>query len=474
MCSERFYRVEPSMQMTKPQFITAMRRCFGDSILKTEASFGKLFESFDFDRTGTIDWRAMLYMLLILMQADMTYADHLKWTFCLYSSEGILDLLTPSPLSLGTVKKFICVPVLPVQKKTIHDLLDTCWSQLAEKHEEVKELTKESMGAGLPGGADRILVSYTHFQQLLTDTQLAVYCQQYDKPWTFVMEEEFFHPILCTYLRALRKAFRDERECERFLLFKKLRVKKYAFVNWIAYIGRRNLIRWRFSSWYLNWKLGFQSRAFDHWKKCTLEDCFGGHMQRCVRGLLGRTRKNLTQRLVQLATLAQAGGRQAMTRMHYKQASARNNWAATMIQKLYRGRLGRIRVNGIVISYCDTGRRLMKRDGDNWQYNRENRAVWRITMCYRKHALKRRIQGRLDMKERIEAMARSMDATVNQAKIKKEVYRQNLSKFYADRKATYDAKLMSDAQSKEERNKLIARRRQKKDQGKKEVNINDI
>ena len=116
----------------------------------------------------------------------------------------------------------------------------------------------------------------------------------------------------------------------------------------------------------------------------------------------------------------------------------------------------------------------MKRDGDNWQYNRENRAVWRITMCYRKHALKRRIQGRLDMKERIEAMARSMDATVNQAKIKKEVYRQNLSKFYADRKATYDAKLMSDAQSKEERNKLIARRRQKKDQGKKEVNINDI
>ena len=33
---------------------------------------------------------------------------------------------------------------------------------------------------------------------------------------------------------------------------------------------------------------------------------------------------------------------------------------------------------------------------------------------------------------------------------------------------------MSDAQSKEERNKLIARRRQKKDQGKKEVNINDI
>ena len=85
--TERFYRVEPSLLMTKPQFITAMRRCFGDEILESENSFGKLFESFDFECKGKVDWRALLYMLMILLQADMTYLEHLKHAFCLYASQ---------------------------------------------------------------------------------------------------------------------------------------------------------------------------------------------------------------------------------------------------------------------------------------------------------------------------------------------------------------------------------------------------
>jgi hypothetical protein len=125
------------MLMTKPQFITAMRRCFGDGILKTESSFGKLFESFDFENRGQIDWRAVLYMLLILMQADMSYTDHLKWAFSIYSSEGMLDINKPSPLSLGTIKDFICVPLIPIQRKFMREMLDNCWLQLAATNPEV-------------------------------------------------------------------------------------------------------------------------------------------------------------------------------------------------------------------------------------------------------------------------------------------------------------------------------------------------
>jgi Ca2+-binding EF-hand superfamily protein len=54
--------------MTKAQLTTALRRSFGDSVIKSDGAITKLFSSFDFKRTDEMDWRAFLYMLSILMQ----------------------------------------------------------------------------------------------------------------------------------------------------------------------------------------------------------------------------------------------------------------------------------------------------------------------------------------------------------------------------------------------------------------------
>lgn len=54
--------------MSKAQLTTALRRSFGDTVIKSESAIGKLFDSFDFNRTDEMDWRAFLYMLSILMQ----------------------------------------------------------------------------------------------------------------------------------------------------------------------------------------------------------------------------------------------------------------------------------------------------------------------------------------------------------------------------------------------------------------------
>lgn len=54
--------------MSKAQLTTALRRSFGDTVIKSESAIGKLFDSFDFNRTDEMDWRAFLYMLSMLMQ----------------------------------------------------------------------------------------------------------------------------------------------------------------------------------------------------------------------------------------------------------------------------------------------------------------------------------------------------------------------------------------------------------------------
>lgn len=65
---ERFFRLEPGRYMTHAQLTTALRRSFGDSVIKSDGAIGKLFESFDINRTDEMDWRAFLYMLAMLMQ----------------------------------------------------------------------------------------------------------------------------------------------------------------------------------------------------------------------------------------------------------------------------------------------------------------------------------------------------------------------------------------------------------------------
>ena len=250
---------------------------------------------------------------------------------------------------------------------------------------------------------------------------------------------------------------------------KKQRQQHYSMQNWVAYMGRRNLVRWRLTQWYMRWKLRSEASAFDRWKKCTLEDCFGKHMQRCMRGYLGRARRELTARLAHRATFVQAGVRQTLTRLRYKQQSARNHWAARMVQKAWRGRMGRIRTSGIISSHVDTGRRMMLKRLEQWTLSRQDKAAWRIHVCYRKHLFKKRVARRVWVKQHIDDLGRSMEATVNQAKIKKEVYRQNLAKFYSDRKSEYDSSLMLEKQTKAEKAKILAKRRKKMDVIKKET-----
>ena len=435
---ERFYRVEPSLMMTKPQFITAMRRCFGDEVLESENSFGKLFESFDFETKGKVDWRALLYMLMILLQADMTYVEHLKQAYCLYASQGMMDVKSPDRISLGTIKEFMCVPLLHAVHKDVREMIDECWLELSEQDHDIREMIDECERSFLPGGMDSLMVSYTQFQRLLTETGFAPLCQTYDRPWTFIMEEENFHPILLSYLKGIRKLFRDERECDHFIKSKNKRAMRFAYKSWREFVGRRNLVRWRFTVWYMKWKLRAMNKGFEKWKKQILEDRFGMNLQRGARGFLGRSRRDVTVSLIRKATTTQSSARMLLARGNYARTVGRIAWAAITIQKIYRGYRGRLRTRSILDAYLDRESKLMARERIRWIEWRTNRAVLRIQMCYRTHKLYRRLVKRQELRTRVEEYQRAMDATTLAATVKTKVYRQQLEKFYADRKNDYD------------------------------------
>jgi hypothetical protein len=148
--------VEPARYMSKSQLTTALRRSFGNDVIASESSIGRLFDSFDFYRADQMDWRAFLYMLTMLMQPYYLFdvlnklvecllvfhllnchdgvllvekglceydalrlvlilffpSPLLRWAYAIYSSVGSLDLQCTDRLSLGMLKDMLCVPVL--------------------------------------------------------------------------------------------------------------------------------------------------------------------------------------------------------------------------------------------------------------------------------------------------------------------------------------------------------------------------
>ena len=150
---ERFFRIQPKKYMTKPQFMTALRRSFGDQVVKDTAAMNKLYDSFDLRRVDEMDWRQFLYLLTMVMQPILPCEQHLRFAFALYASSGdhhtycalsilrlprltscpcsallspagMLDLEVTTRLDLGTIKDMMCAPVLIALRGEVRTALD--------------------------------------------------------------------------------------------------------------------------------------------------------------------------------------------------------------------------------------------------------------------------------------------------------------------------------------------------------------
>jgi hypothetical protein len=59
-----------------------------------------------------MDWRSFLFLLVIVMQPEMSCKDHLRQGYALYCSQGSFDAECTSRISLKMMKDILCAPVL--------------------------------------------------------------------------------------------------------------------------------------------------------------------------------------------------------------------------------------------------------------------------------------------------------------------------------------------------------------------------
>ena len=134
---ERFFRVQPKKYITQSQFLLVMRKVFGNTYnMKIEKKLVILYMTFDMNDSDEMDWRAFLFLLVILMQVIKPCLEHLTLAYALFSSVGVLDYACNEPLKLSQVKDMIQAPVVLSNRPAVLQCIDDAWFQLVRTNME--------------------------------------------------------------------------------------------------------------------------------------------------------------------------------------------------------------------------------------------------------------------------------------------------------------------------------------------------
>jgi hypothetical protein len=196
----------------------------------------------------------------------------------------------------------------------------------------------------------------------------------------------------------------------------------------------------------------------DHWKKVSLEHAHCLTIQRYIRGFLGRCRKRFIQRIHKKVLRIQSHSRQYMIKLKVNSYKSRLFWAASTIQRLYRGRKQRKMIGTMIEAYYDTRKRQLEKEKEQWNLSRLVRASIAIQMTIRRFLRRRRTMKHFQQIELQREIEDQMKESFEESKVKEEVYKQELTQWYIRRKEEHDELVMNEKQTAKERKKILDRK----------------
>ena len=459
---ERFYKVEPARYMSKPQFLTGMRRAFGDDLVKSHKALSKLYDSFDPDHVGEMDWRAFLFLLTMFMQPHDTCFTHLRWAFAIYSSIGSLDFEEcPEKMSIGEIKDMIVVPTVMRFRKDIKKLVEDSWLELSSQDLEAESITT----AHGDNAIDKIKISYKLFEKLFKNTNLKflmevvrTFGSKDSRPWQYRIETDFYHQSLTLVMKKIRREIRNDNEADIFIANVAIRVLQFHFGCIVSYVARRVKVRKMILLCSVRWRNENVASFFDKWRYAVLVNSIVKQMQRIVRGFNARRRGKLIKRIQNRVVKVQAGVRQIRKRIVFSEYNKKRVWAAKVIQKIVRGRSARRKVSSRIEAMFDVGVRIVDKKRKKFYEARRVKAAWKLQMLCRRFRLRCRVIERINNRLRLEALATKMDQDKEKHRIEKELYKKTVEEWFVKRKEEFDLTVMIEGASSEGRKKVMAYR----------------
>jgi hypothetical protein len=463
---ERFFKTEPMQYMSEPQFVSAMKKVFGDEVIKKkEREMRDLYESFDARRLGKMVWRSFMCLIVIVMLPGQPFSKYVEYSFVLYASSGSFDLDCRDKVPLSAIKEIFCIPVKLVYRNEVQAIVAHAWAQFSVEDFDAARAVQNYQGTDPEG----VKISLPLLRRMMAKTILADYVRMGTpfgkrdlRPWTYRFEDLYYHEVIPPLLKKVRREFRNEAECIKFIAMAAKRALRSPFHTWRKMVTVRARTRILFIDCSIRWKNIQCADFFDKWRKNTMEEMASVHMERICRGFIARKRKVFIRQLNRRVVRLQAQVRQVSKRVIFRGIFMRKQWAAVHIQRMARGHQARRRVMGILEAKVDTELRIIKKKRAQFQKERTDRSVLIIQRNWKTFVRSRIALAKVEKAFEAQKVGKVMEKVLNEGIVQRDLFKEQLKQWYDKRREEYFKFRLDNNSTNEAKRRIVAHRNHKK------------
>ncbi|CAM9757457.1 unnamed protein product, partial [Ascophyllum nodosum] len=468
---ETIFRAEPQEHISQSTFLTVMRRVFGFHIAPLTGkvdhlalrTLSEVYKAFDVDKVGKVNWRCVLFMLKVAMNAQETVEEHLRWAIALYSSAGSFDPSCEEPVYMNDFKSLVYTMIRLDRVYDLDTVFDAGWKGVTAEGKVARRLAEASETDSIGERSKRPLKINIRLLKLMLQQQPlkglfrpAKHFGLRDRgTWTYAIEEEYFDPLLLALVKKMRRDHRNDTATIIFQNNAHRRTFQIALASWQRLVRRRKrcarlmmVISGRFFC--CN-----SSSAFFVLKRRAIACKACETIQRMYRGYLGRMIAAFLRDFTAKVVKAQAAFRGYKRRKEFLTWMYKKHLAATSVQRIVRGAFGRKRARCILEEYYDREMAVVDAEVERLEHKK-----WHDTVVKVQRRWKTRKACRVG--DAISEIVAEMKQLQHRETREVDVYKYELSAWFKQQRDEQELSRILDDHSAKEKIKIVSYRHREK------------
>lgn len=496
---EELHRSNPERFVSKSRFMVIMRRVFGFELAPVRGAVDadvkelieNVYDAFDERGNDKMEWRGILLMLHVVLKPWLPPVAHFSWGFAMVGSEGSFDPTCSEPFDarLASLKHMLFTLGHVKSRPMLTRMVDDTWAELCRVDKRAAALTRnaetrklldaasgkkkdeERLGGAMNDNeetnvADGVKIGLDIFEKLLRTQPLAgllftggtAFGARDPRTWTYIIEEEQYHPLIFKEIRRQRLNARHEEAVAEFRRTHRFREK-------------RRVRAWHDVAHRIHYLKEFVLDALYSGAACRMRVCFMRwhhavllvirvlELQRLARGFLGRLDARWIWRIHELVTAVQAKVRKFLVLTATRKELRRRRWAATEIERHARALNARRLAMWRLEAHIDREHRKLAQRKREWAERRERHAARAVQGAWRARVARLRAAAEKKRREDAVLTVRDMEMLHADNLRRRKIYEVQLEDWYRDRKQEHEMNTIYEDFGASERAKILHYRR---------------
>ncbi|TMW57328.1 hypothetical protein Poli38472_003253 [Pythium oligandrum] len=463
---ESFYRSFPHEMETKARFTGVMRAIYGvedDVGVKSTRSRDEIelcrhLEKMQYTyklSTGNVlmvNWRLLLVGLYMFEQPLASLREHVAWGFRVFGSAAFLD-----PLGAKTTIQTSDVALL-----LTHALRNQASVRLvSERFRQAQVL--QPIGTLTPSNVRQKItstrLSYRRFEMLVSLPPLRPLFDKATEHTTCL--EELMTPVYRAVIWKHRKKQSDRKKIHRLRYYHRTKLIRAMYQLWVHVTRVQRRTRQLMSAAFKRVVIVQRHHAFQKLKQYAIRCWAAVEIQRSIRGMLGRRRAEEQWRFIQAVIKVQGAVRMRSHFLRFVQDLRRQNRVAMRIQRVYRGRLGRIAARKRLLEYYCTEMEKLQQERDAFRAFVREQLAKRLQRFFRMVFERRREERREEEAQARYLVEQEMQEKMMEGSRALRRYKQEITAKYDKLREETEYKKKRKAIDTIEKNKVLHLRRQR-------------